>query len=47
MDKIAEAYISEEFPLNLFESWDVVLELFKNIEETTDEDSKEMYDKLP
>ena len=47
MDKIAEAYISEEFPLNLFESWDVVLELFKNITETTDEDSKEMYDKLP
>ena len=47
MDKIAEAYISEEFPLNLFESWDVVLELFKNIEETTDEDSKETYDKLP
>jgi hypothetical protein len=47
MDKIAEAYISEEFPLNLFESWDVVLELFKNIEETTDEDSKVMYDKLP
>ena len=47
MDKIAEAYISEEFPLNLFESWDVVLELFKSIEETTDEDSKEMYDKLP
>ena len=47
MDKIAEAYISEEFPLNLFESWDVVLELFKNIEEKTDEDSKEMYDKLP
>ena len=47
MDKIAEAYISEEFPLNLFESWDVVLELFKNIEETTGEDSKEMYDKLP
>jgi len=47
MDKIAEAYISEEFPLNLFESWDVVLELFKSIEETTDEDSKETYDKLP
>ena len=47
MDKIAEAYINEEFPLNLFESWDVVTRLFESIEEKTDEDSQEMYDKLP
>ena len=47
MDKIAEAYINEEFPLNLFESWDVVARLFESIEEKTDEDSQEMYDKLP
>lgn len=47
MNKIAEAYINEEFPLNLFESWDVVTRLFESIEEKTDEDSQEMYDKLP
>ena len=47
MDKIAEAYINEEFPLNLFESWDVVARLFESIEEKTDEDSQEMYDKFP
>ena len=47
MNKIAEAYINEEFPLNLFESWDVVTKLFESIEEKTDEDSQEMYDKLP
>ena len=47
MDKIAEAYINEEFPLNLFESWDVVARLFESIEEKTDEESQEMYDKLP
>ena len=47
MDKIAEAYINEEFPLNLFESWDVVTRLFESIEEKTDKDSQEMYDKLP
>ena len=47
MNKIAEAYINEEFPLNLFESWDVVTRLFESIEEKTDEDCQEMYDKLP
>ena len=47
MNKIAEAYVNEEFPLNLFESWDVVTRLFESIEEKTDEDSQEMYDKLP
>ena len=47
MNPIADAYINEEFPLNLFESWDVVTRLFESIEEKTDEDSQEMYDKLP
>lgn len=47
MHKIAEAYISEEFPLTLFESWDKVVKLFKSIEEKTDEDSQEIYDNLP
>ena len=47
MNPIADAYINEEFPLNLFESWDVVARLFESIEEKTDEDSQEMYDKLP
>ena len=47
MNPIADAYINEEFPLNLFESWDVVARLFESIEEKTDEESQEMYDKLP
>ena len=47
MNPIADAYINEEFPLNLFESWDVVTRLFESIEEKTDEESQEMYDKLP
>ena len=47
MNPIADAYINEEFPLNLFESWDVVARLIESIEEKTDEDSQEMYDKLP
>ena len=47
MNPIADAYINEEFPLNLFESWDVVARLFESIEEKTDEASQEMYDKLP
>jgi hypothetical protein len=47
MNPIADAYINEEFPLNIFESWDVVARLFESIEEKTDEDSQEMYDKLP
>ena len=47
MNPIADAYINEEFPLNLFESWDVVTRLFESIEEKTDEDSQEMHDKLP
>ena len=47
MNPIADAYINEEFPLNIFESWDVVTRLFESIEEKTDEDSQEMYDKLP
>ena len=47
MNKIAEAYINEEFPLNLFETWDVVINLFSSIDEKTDEESQEQYDKLP
>ena len=47
MNPIADAYINEEFPLNIFESWDVVARLFESIEEKTDEDSQEIYDKLP
>ena len=47
MNPIADAYINEEFPLNLFESWDVVARLFESIEEKTDEESQEMYNKLP
>ena len=34
MNPIADAYINEEFPLNLFESWDVVARLFESIEDT-------------
>ena len=42
-----DAYIDTEFPLNIFKSWDVVLGFFSKVEQRTDEESQEMYDKLP
>ncbi len=42
-----DAYIDAEFPLNIFKSWDVVLGFFSKVEQRTDEESQEMYDKLP
>ena len=42
-----DAYIDTEFPLTVFKSWDVVLGFFSKVEQKTDEESQEMYDKLP
>ena len=42
-----DAYVDAEFPLNIFKSWDVVMNFFSEVEQKTDEESQEMYDKLP
>ena len=41
------AYIETEFPLTVFKSWDIVLGFFSEVKSKTDEDSQEIYDKLP
>ena len=42
-----DAYIDTEFPLTIFKSWDVVMGFFNDVEQKTDEESQEQYDKLP
>ena len=42
-----DAYIETEFPLTIFKSWDVVMGFFNDVEQKTDEESQEQYDKLP
>ena len=42
-----DTYINTEFPLTVFKSWDVVMGFFNDVEQKTDEESQEQYDKLP